>query len=130
MDSFAKHERCFACSPVEKGGLGIEFSLNGEGVLRGRWVAEERFQSYDGILHGGIIAALLDAAMTHCLLMQGISALTGRLSVRYHTSVRIGATLDVEAKVSRRVGRLFIVDAEIREGTDVLARAEGRLMTT
>ena len=130
MDSFAKHEKCFACSPADKGGLGIGFSLDSEGVLKGRWTAEERFQSHDGILHGGIIAVLLDSAMTHCLLAQGISALTGRLSVRYHSSVRIGATLDVEAKVSRRVGRLFVVDAEVRGGTDVFARAEGRLITT
>jgi len=37
-------------------------------VLRGE------VPGYPGIVHGGIIATILDCAMTNCLLMKGISA--------------------------------------------------------
>jgi acyl-coenzyme A thioesterase PaaI-like protein len=36
---------------------------------------------YTGLLHGGMTSTLLDAAMTHCLFMQGVQALTAELTV-------------------------------------------------
>jgi len=106
----------------------VRFVLDGEGAARGAWTAEKRFQSHDGVLHGGIIAALLDSAMVHCLLLEGISALTGRLSVRYFSPVRIGTKVTLEARIDRRTGRLFVMSARAMDGGKVLAAAEGRLM--
>jgi acyl-coenzyme A thioesterase PaaI-like protein len=122
------HENCFACRPESEGGLGLKFEPGPDGVMRARWIAGSDYQSYDGVLHGGIIALLLDAAMTHCLLAQGIQCLTGRLSVRYFERVPIGAELNIEAGVKEKRRGLHIVEALLKRDDRVAAKAEGRLM--
>ncbi len=52
-------------------------SFLGNGTLEG----------YTGLLHGGVIAALLDGARIHCLFARGIRGLTLDLKVRYYAGV-------------------------------------------
>ncbi len=122
------HSNCFVCSAVSKGGLGIVFKPAGGGVLRGEWVAGERFQSHDGILHGGIIATLLDSVMTHWLLERSIAAVTGRLEIRYLHPIKIGSRLEIEGFAEKRAGRLYLAKASVRVDGIECANAQGRLM--
>lgn len=122
------HKNCFACRPESEGGLGLKFVTGPDGVTRTRWVARDIYQSYDGVLHGGIIALLLDAVMIHCLLMKGVRCLTGRLSVRYFESVPIGAETAIEARETGKRAGLYMVEALLKRDGRVAAKAEGRLM--
>ena len=58
---------CFACGTLNTNGLGLDLH-----VERGRsWVEltyEERFQGWDGIAHGGILATILDEVMAWALV--------------------------------------------------------------
>jgi len=65
--------------------LGLKFYKHEDGTIVGNFFADPKFEGYSGIIHGGIVATLLDSAMTHCLLMKDIPALTGRLSIKYST---------------------------------------------
>jgi uncharacterized protein (TIGR00369 family) len=56
------------------------------------YTADHRHQGYTGLLHGGMTSTLLDAAMTHCLFMQGVQALTAELTVRFISPVCTGET--------------------------------------
>ncbi len=53
--------------------------------------ATPRLEGYGGrLLHGGVIAAALDGAMTHCLFAEGLTAVRRELIVKYKHPVTIG----------------------------------------
>ncbi|MDI7260991.1 MAG: PaaI family thioesterase, partial [Thermodesulfobacteriota bacterium] len=93
------HRNCFACGSNDGMGLGLKFYKHEDGTVFGNFFADPKFEGYSGIIHGGIVATLLDSAMTHCLLMKDIPALTGRLSVKYSTPIQTGAAVRLEAKI-------------------------------
>ena len=64
------HPNCFACSSQNGAGLQLKFHKDEDGTVFGKFLADPKFEGYSGIIHGGIIATLLDSAMTHCLLMK------------------------------------------------------------
>jgi uncharacterized protein (TIGR00369 family) len=121
------HARCFACGDAE-GGLGLRFSPAGEDSVVADWWCEGKYQGYDGLLHGGLAATLLDAAMTNCLLRKGLPAVTADLHVRYHTPVRVDHTAQVRATLKRSRAPLYALEAEIVQGGQVRASASAKFM--
>jgi len=94
----------------------------------GYFTADPKFEGYSGMVHGGIIATLLDSAMTHCLLKKGISALTGRLSIRYSCPIRVGTVVKLEGRIRKRVHKVFFLEARAFVDGGKTAYAEGRYM--
>ena len=77
------HSRCLLCGNLNPRSLNLSFQAAEDGGVRTRFKADTELQGYDDILHGGVIASLLDAAMTHCLFHHGVQAVTGDLHVRF-----------------------------------------------
>jgi len=90
--------------------------------------ADGRLQGYAGLLHGGVVAALLDAAMTHCLFHRGVTALTGELRVRYLQPVPCEADLTIRARVTRERPPLYRLRAELSRDDAVVAWAEASFL--
>ena len=67
------HQNCFACGSKNGAGLGLKFHKEEDGSVFGDFLADTKFESYSGIVHGGIMATLLDSAITHCLFCKGHS---------------------------------------------------------
>ena len=122
------HRGCYACGDKEDG-IGLRFKPHGEGVIA-EWFCDKRYESYPGIIHGGITATLLDSAMTNCLLINGIIAVTAELSVRYHESLRIDGTAIVKAVISYARPPLFRMEAEILQDGVLKAKAHAKFMLT
>ena len=106
------HRNCFACGSNDGMGLGLKFYKHEDGTVVGSFFADPKFEGYLGIIHGGIVATLLDSAMTHCLLMMDIPALTGRLSIRYSNPIRTGAVVRLEAKVIDESHKIFTLEGK------------------
>ena len=78
-----KKEKCFGCSPSNPHGLRLEFVESGETVVC-RWRPDERFQSWDGVLHGGITTTILDETAGWAVMRRfQRSAMTTRIDVRF-----------------------------------------------
>jgi acyl-coenzyme A thioesterase PaaI-like protein len=118
------HGECLLCGASDPWSLRLQFIPDGAGGVQTRFDAHPGLQGYDGIVHGGVIAALLDAAMTHCLFHHGISAVTGDLHVRFVQQVRIDATTDIRAWILSSAKRLHRLRAELVDGGSVAAWAE------
>ena len=73
---------CFACGQLNHGGLGLEFEVSRDRA-EARYTALQRHQGYDGLLHGGIVTALLDEAMGWAIFHQGIWGVTAKISVTF-----------------------------------------------
>ena len=122
------HRNCFACGSNNGSGLRLKFYKHEDGSVWGDFFADPKFEGYSGIVHGGIIATMLDSAMTHCLLMQGIPALTGRLLIRYSVPIRTGTVVRLEARIVKKSHKIFILDGNAFVDGKKAASAEARYM--
>jgi acyl-coenzyme A thioesterase PaaI-like protein len=75
----------------------------------------DRYQGYPGIVHGGIIASMLDEVSSRAA-MQGDTArlmMTARMEVRFRKPIPIGQPLHLVGRLGKRRGRFTIVSGEI-----------------
>jgi acyl-coenzyme A thioesterase PaaI-like protein len=122
------HSRCVLCGEHNPLSLKLGFEAGESGSVRTRFDANRVLQGYSDILHGGVIAALLDSAMTHCLFHQGIKALTGDLHVRYLHPIPCDAALEIQARVEYSRPPLYRLKAELLKAGQVMAWASGKFM--
>jgi acyl-coenzyme A thioesterase PaaI-like protein len=120
------HRNCFACGANNGMGLGLKFYKHEDGTVFGNFFADPKFEGYSGIIHGGIVATLLDSAMTHCLLMKDIPALTGRLSIKYSTPIRTGTVVKLEARIVDQFHEMFILEGKAWVDGKRVASAEAK----
>ena len=83
------------CGRGHASGIRLHFRVQADGAVAAEYQPEAARQGYRGLLHGGVIAALLDSAMANTLFARGITALTARLTVRYRHPVRLGVPVTV-----------------------------------
>jgi hypothetical protein len=123
-----EHRACFACRPAAHGGLGLVFAVQPDGCVSAEWICPPGGESFEGIVHGGLLATALDSAMIHALFARGIVARTGELTVRYRNPVRIGEPVTVVAKYCGGMPPLHRLEAEIRQAGLLCAKATGKFM--
>jgi len=121
--------RCFACGPDNPTGLQLRFDY-GDAWARAIFVADKRFAGWTTIMHGGVMATLLDEAMAHAAIAAGVRAVTARLEVRFRKAAPVDAPLVLEGRLEGRRGRLLTLSATVtgEDGT-VYAEGSGRFVT-
>jgi len=94
---------CFGCGPENSAGLKLTFEEDDE-KLYARWQPSIHFQGYTNVLHGGIIATLLDEVGAWCIYVKaGTSGVTSSMTVRYLKPVYISkGAVSIEASVISR----------------------------
>jgi uncharacterized protein (TIGR00369 family) len=122
------HCNCLVCGGQNPWSLGLQFHAGNRGTVHAQLEAHPGLQGYDGILHGGVISGLLDAAMTHCLFHHGVRAVTADLHVRFLRPVSCGALLEVRAWLLSVRPPLYRVAAELVHERQVMASAEAKFM--
>jgi acyl-coenzyme A thioesterase PaaI-like protein len=85
-----------------------------------------RFQGYRNIIHGGILAMVLDSAMTHCLFARGIVGVTADLHIRYRHPVPADKEIIVTCTVTQRKLKLLTLNAELQQEGHVKVLCEAR----
>ncbi|MCX6132330.1 MAG: PaaI family thioesterase [Ignavibacteriales bacterium] len=119
------HAECFACAPAHEQGLRLHFDSNGINTTCRAEIGSVH-QSYDGIVHGGIIATLLDATMIRCLHSAfGGNPLTCRMDIRYREVVPIYTGITISACVTSRRGTHCWVHATITQNDRLCVTARG-----
>ncbi|PYV64762.1 MAG: PaaI family thioesterase [Acidobacteria bacterium] len=122
-----KKNYCFACGKDNPDGMHLKFTINRE---RKRFVSSfrlsKRFTGPPGYCHGGIIATILDDAMSKLNKLRDVIAATAELKIEYLKPVPLRTPLRVESRELTKRGRRLIHRAEIlnQEGR-VLARGRG-----
>jgi len=119
----AAHSHCLLCGAENVQGLGLSFRVLPDGRVWATFAGSEQHEGYPDTLHGGLIAALLDSAMTNCLFARGIIAVTARLNVRYLQPGQLGTPLDVVAALLRSSRSLHYLRGEVQQNGSVVAAA-------
>ena len=86
------------------------------------------YQGYKGMIHGGIVSTLLDAAMTNCLFAMGHVAVTADLHVRFRHALRTGQDAVARAWVTRFSLPLLVLQAQVIQADQIKATAVGKFM--
>jgi acyl-coenzyme A thioesterase PaaI-like protein len=124
------HCNCIVCGHNNPISLGLKFEVRPNGSVGSLFKGSSLFQGYQGMLHGGIIAALLDSAMTHCLFHHGIRAVTGDLQVRFVKPVPFNSLLDLRASLILASPPLFKLDSTLISNRQIMARGKATFMET
>jgi acyl-coenzyme A thioesterase PaaI-like protein len=122
------HPFCLVCSQSNPLGLGLNFVLQADGSVNANFISHAALEGYAGLLHGGVIAAVLDGAMTNCLFARGLQAVTGELTVRYRHPVPIGGAVTVRAWIQESLPPLHLLQAELQQDGCVKASASAKFM--
>jgi uncharacterized protein (TIGR00369 family) len=124
-DSRLEDDRlCFACGPDNASGLRLRFEY-GESTARCVVPVQPQFSGWSDMLHGGIIATLLDEAMAHAAIAAGVRAVTARLEIRFREPAPVGVPLTLEGVIERRRGKVLDAAATLSDGAGTIY-AEGR----
>ena len=122
------HSGCVVCGQCGPGRLGLQFDVLDDGSVTADFDCSAAFEGYDGMLHGGVISAIADGAMTNCLFAHGIHAVTGELTVRFRHPVELGEPLAVTARIVRDASPLFMVEAELAQSGLLKAKAKAKFV--
>lgn len=83
---------CFVCGKENPKGLKAKFiSFNGK--AKAEMILDKEYQGYSGIIHGGIIAALLDEACAYAGISLGYYTVTAEMKIRYRKTLKVGEKL-------------------------------------
>jgi len=122
---------CFGCGKDNAHGMKLRFNYDERG---GRFTARIRlkrqFAGPPGHAHGGIIATILDEAMSKLNKPNGITAVTSEMTVNYVRPVPLNQWLQVESHETSVDGRRRFRSAEIADQRgNTLARGTGVFIT-
>ena len=110
---------CFVCGPRNECGLRLQFYRDGE-TVKTSYTPPDHHQGFPGVLHGGVISALLDEVMSRVSVAEGRWTQTARIEVRYKLPVPVNATVTAVAnKLGERrgfvqaEGRVLLADGSV-----------------
>lgn len=128
MSSLQPNSRfCFVCGLENPYGLHIRFHTIAVGEVTAEVTIPEHFQGYPGMVHGGIIAAMLDEVAGRSLMGEDPPRfmLTARLDVRYRRKVPVGQPIRLVGKVVKNREHTAVAIGQILDlDGNLLAEAE------
>jgi uncharacterized protein (TIGR00369 family) len=99
---------CFVCGLENDHGLHLRFYENGEGEVIVDTVVSDHFQGYPGIVHGGIVAALVDETLGRVHMGKPENPrfmFTAKINVNYRKPVPTEKAIRIVAKAVKRKRR-------------------------
>lgn len=112
-----KHARlnpaCVVCGAKNPTGLHIHFQERSDQVCAD-WIPSTGWESFQGTIHGGIISAVLDEAMSKAVIAREWEALTADLRVRFRGRVTPGERMHLCGWVTSKQRRKIVAEASLK----------------
>lgn len=125
ISSFPQNH-CFGCGPANPDGLRLHFQPAAAGGVVCLATIPAKFQGPPAYVHGGIIATMLDEAMSKAVRAAGHTSMTASLEIDYHRPVHSGAPIRIEGRLLVSEGRKHRTEASILDSRGhLLASAKG-----
>lgn len=132
LNDTTDYQRCFACGAHNPYGLHMTFHVENDTVVSDL-LPQAEHQGFPGVIHGGIVATILDEALNRTSMLTDTPAwtMTGRLDIRYRRYVPYGPRLRVRARLEKQRGRMVQASGVLTLADDeqaILAEAQGTFM--
>src|SRR3989304_4518090 len=95
-------QMCFVCGKRNGDGLQLDFELVGESGIRTEFTALKRYQGWKDIVHGGIIATILDEVMVNAAYLRKIVAVSAKLEIKLRKPAAVGERLIFHGRIMRQ----------------------------
>lgn len=127
MQKQPSSQMCFACGRENPIGLHLHFFSDEAGRVHTEFTPAVEHQGYPGVMHGGLVTALLDETIGRTAIANDLWCMTARLVVRFLKPVPIGRRVRVTGEMTRSSGYALVGRGRIQaiDDEDVLAEAEG-----
>jgi uncharacterized protein (TIGR00369 family) len=121
---------CFGCGGGNARGMQLTFDQDDAArTIVGRFRLGAEYQGAFGIIHGGVIAVVLDEVMGKVCRFRGVRAVTAEMNIEYLKPVWVDADLVVKGYEKEITGRNLHLVGEIQDASgNVLARSRGRFV--
>lgn len=115
---------CFICGLENPIGLHLHIYETEPGLVESKYMAPDHFQGYPGVLHGGIVAAIIDEIAGRSLMgsnpIDPRFMFSAKMEVKFRKNVPIGKALKVIGKAGKSRSKSAeawagIYDAETNE---------------
>ena len=126
---------CLVCGRHNVHGLGLSLHVDETGLVSTEFTPRAEHIGFEGIIHGGLLATVLDEAMVWAATWAGKRfCVAGEMSVRFRKSAAVGRALrcvaTVESAASKRPGLPRLIHATGRivevDGGALVAEATGK----
>jgi uncharacterized protein (TIGR00369 family) len=129
MKELKDNDACYVCGRKNPLGLAVDFMIAPETrSITADFTPSRGHQGYEGIVHGGILSALLDEAMAKLAFSLGIPAVTAEMTVKFKSPAAPGDRLTVSGRLLEEAHRLIQAEARVQRGTVTIAEAKGKLL--
>lgn len=128
-DAFVDNKLCFVCGEKNEAGLKLKLRVDaGRGESASEVRFAERFQGWEGVVHGGLLATVLDEALVYAAGAKGFKTVTGEITVRFVKPARTGVEYKLKGRALEDKGRMILAESELTDGEGaVVAKASGKL---
>ena len=107
--------------------IGLNFTAYGEGHSRCELQVKKELFNPHGVLHGGVVYTMADTGMggaLYSILEEGELCTTVEIKIAYFAAVKSG-TLVCDTRVIERRSRIAIIESEVKNGDELVAKALG-----
>jgi uncharacterized protein (TIGR00369 family) len=115
-------DNCFVCGRNNPRGLYMTFYDNGDNEVYSQFTVPDLYQSYPGIVHGGVVAAMLDEVVARVSMIDDHHhfMMSVKLEVKYRHPVPTDTPLRIVGRIVRLRGRLGKAVGEILDPDHVV----------
>ena len=121
------HPNCFGCGDENPHGLQLEMTIE-DGELSADFTPAPHHQGWPGMVHGGVISALLYEVMENWTYLNGIVTMMRSMNTRLRTPAKIGRPIRATSWLVSREGREISVAAKLESDGKVIAEAHASLV--
>lgn len=114
INNMEKSDRyCFVCGQDNTKGLQLQFKYSPNKAYTEVTFLEEH-QGWEGMVHGGLIGAILDEVMAHAVYKHKGKAVTASINIRYRQAISIGEPVEVIGEIVSHKKNLAQTKASVR----------------
>jgi len=103
---------CFCCGERNPIGLKLTFTMGPEGRLSTVWRPRREHVGFKDLIHGGLVATVLDEVMARVIFERGMPGVTASMETKLLLPVRWGRDYRFTAWVGRERSRTVETEAE------------------
>jgi acyl-coenzyme A thioesterase PaaI-like protein len=131
LKAVPKDKYCFVCGKENKIGLNIDFKIKKNKSVVAKVTPNENYMGFKGVLHGGVISAILDDAMDWAIYAKiGEYFVTSSMTVKFKNPGPIGEELTVEGFCDYNEGKISKIQrakAILKDKNgNIIAHSEGK----
>ncbi|MEO0097225.1 MAG: PaaI family thioesterase [candidate division WOR-3 bacterium] len=118
---------CFACGDENPIGFQLKI-IETENGVKTEFVPKKEYEGYQDIIHGGIVATLLDEMIAWACRKKGYNAVTAELQVRYKKPMALNKKYFAYGRISKIHHKLLIGESKVFDDEkNLIAYAQAKM---